>query len=121
MTKPQIPAARLGSRISLPSWVILAFSTIALAGAVFASWVLGTQDRPEWTQNVFRILLFGSPIFWLVLTGIMVWASIDLWGFVEHRTRLNIVIALFGFVCWASIALLSWYTFRGMLCSDCVT
>jgi hypothetical protein len=122
MTKPHAPAeaTKKGSRISVPSRVILALCSLALAGAVFSSWVLSTRGPAEWIANLFNILVLGGPIFLLLFTGIMVWASLDLWGFVEHRTRVNVVIALVWFVCLVSSAWWWWDMFTRMLCSDCV-
>jgi len=109
-------------RISVPSRFILALCSIALAGAVFSSWVLSTRGvgLEEWIGKLYVIMVFATPLFLLVFAGIMVWASLDLWGFVEHRTRLNVVIAVLGFVCLLSIAWWWWGKFMRMLCSDCV-
>jgi hypothetical protein len=79
-----------------------------------------THGLASWQELLFFILALASPVLLLVLTGALVWAAGDLGRVVEHRTRLNIAVALLG------VSVLVWGGWLGfelltrMVCGDCV-
>jgi hypothetical protein len=62
----------------------------------------------------------ASPILVLVCTVLLIRAVWGLWLIVEHRTTMNIGLAVLGLAGLMSSVWWSYHNFFGFLCSDCV-
>jgi cadmium resistance protein CadD (predicted permease) len=106
--------------ISSPSRVVAVVSVATLVVAAVLSLLAHTHGLTSWQELLFAILALASPVLLLVLTGALVWAAADLGRVVEHRTRLNIAIALLGLSVFVWGGRLAFELFTRMLCGDCV-
>ena len=95
-------------------------SVATLAVAAVLSLLNHTHGLASWQELLFAILALASPVLLLVLTGALVWAVADLGRVVEHRTRLNIAVALLGLSVLVWGGWLGFELFIRLLCSDCV-
>jgi len=101
--------------------MVAVVSVATLVVAAVLSLLAHTRGLASWQELLFAILALASPVLLLALAGALVWSAADLGRVVEHRTRLNIAVALLG------LSVLVWGGWLGfellirMLCADCVS
>ena len=105
---------------SSPSKMVAVVSVATLVVAAVLSLLNNTRGLAPWQDALFAVLVWASPVLLLVFTGALVWAVADLRRAVEHRTRLNIAVALLGLIVLVWGAWLGLELFARMLCVDCV-
>jgi TfoX/Sxy family transcriptional regulator of competence genes len=103
---------------SFPAVGVLCICVVALVELVLSSLVLGV-DVPELIEDVYGIVALASPILVLVCTVLLIRAVWGLWLIVEHRTTINIGLAVLGLAGLMSCVWWSYHNFFGFLCSDC--
>jgi len=100
--------------------MVAVVSVATLVVAAVLSLLAHTHGLAWWQELLFGILALAGPVLLLVLTGTLVWAAADLGRVVEHRTRLNIALALLGLSVLVWGGWLGFELFTRMLCGDCV-
>ena len=100
--------------------MVAVVSVATLGVAAVLSVLAHTRGLASWQELLFAILALASPVLLLVLVGALVWAAADLGRVVEHRTGLNIAVALLGLSVLVWGGWLGFELFTRMLCGDCV-
>ena len=101
--------------------MVAVVSVATLGVAAVLSVLARTRGLASWQELLFAILALASPVLLLVLVGALVWAAADLGRVVEHRTGLNIAVALLGLSVLVWGGWLGFELLIGMLCADCVS